>query len=87
MPITGASKFAGTCVVHAVDWLLAGKADCDRPAMPGLSTIARVEAEAIGLEGRVEWFYTDGYGSAACLEYRPINAPFSPRVMGRMPSN
>ncbi|MCB1444496.1 MAG: ISAs1 family transposase, partial [Rhizobiaceae bacterium] len=32
-------------VVHDVDWLFAGRPDRDHPAMPGLSTIARVEAE------------------------------------------
>lgn len=32
-------------VIHEVDWLFAGKPDRDHPAMPGLSTIGRVEAE------------------------------------------
>jgi len=32
-------------VVHAVDWLFPAKPDPDRPAMPALATIARVEAE------------------------------------------
>ena len=32
-------------VVHEVDWLFADPADPDRPAMPDLATIARVESE------------------------------------------
>lgn len=38
-------------IVHAVDWLFAGKPDRDHPAMPGLSTIGRIEAE-VTREGR-----------------------------------
>lgn len=39
------------CVVHDVDWLFADKTDRDRPIMPGLATIGRVEAEVVR-EGR-----------------------------------